>query len=132
MSDEKVQDAPQPETPQEVDRIRDIIFGHQMRDYDQRFKNVQRDLDRLQQELDRLTEQLAEQDSDQGKKLQKLRREVRQADDDLRTEAREAVQKLTSDKVDRAALGELFIELGNNLKTGGSLVDLLKGLEETE
>jgi predicted nucleic acid-binding Zn-ribbon protein len=132
MSDENVPDPSQQAAPQEVDRIRDIIFGHQMRDYDQRFQTFERDLDRVQKALDHLTEQLADQDSTLGKKLQTLRRDMRQADDALRDELRETAQQVTADKVDRATLGELFIELGNHLKTGGSLVDLLKGLEKTE
>jgi septal ring factor EnvC (AmiA/AmiB activator) len=132
MSDEQVQATSPMEAPQEVDRIRDIIFGPQMRSYEQQFQNVQRDLERLQQELDRLTEKLADQNTDQNKKLQALRRELRQADDDLRDELRQTAQKLTIDKVDRMALGELFIELGTHLKTGGSLADLLKGLEKSE
>jgi hypothetical protein len=122
------QTPPSVETAQEVDRIRDIIFGPQMRDYDQRFQTVQRDLDRLQQELDRLAEQLTDQGGDQNKKLQNLRQEMRKADDDLRSELRETAQRLVNDKVDRTALGELFIELGTHLKTGGSLSDLLEGL----
>ena len=116
------------ETGQDVERIRDIIFGPQMRDYEQRFQNVRRDVDRLQQELDRLTERLTDQGGDQNKKLQSLRQEMRQADDDLRGEMRETAQKLTTEKVDRLALGELFVELGNHLKTGGSIADLLQGL----
>jgi hypothetical protein len=116
------------ESTQQVERIRDIIFGPQMRDYDQRFQVIQRDLERLQQALDHLTEQLTDQDSEQNKKLQTLRREVRQGDDDLRGELRQTAQKLTTEKVDRMALGELFIELGTHLKEGGSLTDLLKGL----
>jgi chromosome segregation ATPase len=132
MTDDHAKAAPEMEPVQEVDRIRDIIFGPQMRDYQQRFDNFQRDLDRLQAEIDRLAEQMAEQDSEQGKKLQNLRRETRQADDTLRDELRQSSQKLTTDKVDREALGALFIELGTQLKTGGSLSDLLKDLEKKE
>ena len=119
-------------TAQEVERIRDIIFGPQMRDYEQRFQAVQRDLSRLQQELDRLNEQLSEQDREQGKKLQALRGEMRQADDDLRDELRQKAQQLMTDKVDRVALGELFIELGTHLKAGGALADLLQVLGTSE
>ena len=61
---------------QDVERIRDIIFGTQMRDYQQQFEELQRDLVRLQQDIDQLNEQLAEQDSGHNKKLQALRREV--------------------------------------------------------
>ena len=132
MTDEKTKAASETEPAQEVERIRDIIFGTQMRDYEQKFQTVQRGLDRLQAEIDRLTEQLGDQDSDQGKKLQNLRQEMRKADNGLRDELRETSQKLATDKIDRAALGELFIELGTQLKTGGSLVDLLKGLDEKE
>jgi len=130
MSNEQADATAQIESVQEVDRIRDIIFGPQMRDYDQRFQIVRRDLERLQQELDRLTERLAEQDTTHARRLQEQRQEMRRADDDLRDELRQATQTLTNDKVDRAALGELFIELGTHLKTGGFLVDLLKDLGE--
>ena len=132
MTDEStVKPTPQVEVPREVDRIRDIILGPQLREYEQRFQIIQRDLERLQQELDHLTEQLANQDSEQSKKLQALRRDMRQGDDDLRGELRQTAQKLTTDKVDRVALGELFVELGTHLKMGGSLADLLKGLDDT-
>lgn len=132
MTDESaVKATPQVEAPREVDRIRDIILGPQLREYEQRFQIIQRDLERLQQELDHLTEQLANQDSEQSKKLQALRRDMRQGDDDLRGELRQTAQKLTTDKVDRVTLGELFVELGTHLKMGGSLADLLKGLDDT-
>ena len=117
---------------QEVERIRDIIFGSQMRDYEKRFQTVQRDWTRLQQELDRLSDQMSEQDQEQSKKLQALRGEMRQADDDLRDELRQAVDQLMTDKMDRVALGDMFVELGQRLKTGGSLSDLLGQLTEGE
>jgi chromosome segregation ATPase len=129
MPNKKADVAAQVDSGQEVDRIRDIIFGSQIKDYEQRFQNVQRDLNRLQQEFDQLNEQFADQGSDQNKKVQTLRREMRQADDGLRDELRETAQTLSQDKVDRMALGDLFVELGNHLKSGGSLADLLKGLD---
>ncbi len=193
-----------------VERIRDIIFGPKMRDYEQRFEVVVRDLGRLQQELDQLNEQLTSKDAAQGRNLQTLRQELRQAssdqqaalkaeasrlstqlteqnaahnagsqnlrqelqqaendlraalkadadrlsaqltdqasaqeasqqalrqelrkaDADLREELRQIAQRLTDDKPDRTMLGELFIELGNHVKTGGSLADLLQGLDQ--
>ena len=132
MTDKQAKAAPQLESAQEVDRIREIIFGSQMRDYQQRFQSLQRDLARHQQEIDRLAEQLSEQGSGQGKKLQSLRQELREADEDLRDELRQTGQKLATEKVDCVVLGELFIELGTHLKNGGSLADWLKGLGEKE
>ncbi|QLQ06805.1 MAG: hypothetical protein HZY76_12625 [Anaerolineae bacterium] len=43
-------------------------------------------------------------------------------------EVRQTAQALSFEKVDRAALGELFVNLGTHLKTGGSLADILQGL----
>lgn len=188
----------------EVEHIRDIIFGPQMRDYEQRFIVVQRDLERLQQalnsvsdrlaeqgsqqesklreeverlnrllaeqeegqnkrlqeeseqlqaRLDRLDKSLAEQADGQGKKLaqeadrlgrmlseqernvkqqlQGLRRDMDKANEDLRQELRQLVRKLTDDKTDRLTLGELFIQVGSQLRQGGapvSLEDLVRAL----
>ena len=127
MSDDQLQAG-----SQDVERIRDIIFGTQMRDYQQRFEAFQRDLARLQQQLDHLNEQLAEQDSNQGKKVQSLRQELRQAEDELRSELRETAQKLAVDKVERADLGRLFLEIGTHLTEGRSISELLKSLVEGE
>ena len=134
MSEQQTNNLPQQsEIVEKMDRVRDIIFGPQMRDYDQQLQSMKRDLERLQQEIDHLNERLVEQDGNQLKKLQALHREMRQVDDDVRTELRQTAQKLTIDKVDRLALGELFIELGGHLKMGGSLAgiaDWLKSLDE--
>jgi len=132
MSDEKAQQQEQARPIQEVDRIRDIIFGPQMRDYQERFQQVMRDLERLQQELGRLSQQLAEQDSSQNKKLQALRREVREADDNVRTELRQSVEQLANDKVSRESLGEMLIDLGMRLKGESSLTGLLQDLVKSD
>jgi DNA repair exonuclease SbcCD ATPase subunit len=49
------------ESTEKLERIREIVFGAQMREYTQRFENLNRDVERLQQENARLNEQLAEQ-----------------------------------------------------------------------
>jgi hypothetical protein len=193
-----------------VERIRDIIFGPKMRDYEQRFEALVRDLGRLQADMDGLAEQLAAKDASHGKNLQAVRQELRQADGelrnelkaesarlgnlmseqnaaqtnglnatrqaleqadgnlevafktdieqvncaiadheaaqkttlqslrqelrkadaDLREELRQVMQRLTDDKTDRSTLGELFVELGNHIKSGGNLADLLQGLDQ--
>ena len=79
-----------------------------------------------------IRDRLAEQDSEQNKRIQVVRRDLRQGDEDVRTELRQTAQALSFDKVDRAALGELFVNLGTHLKTGGSLADLLHGLVPSE
>lgn len=116
----------------EVDRIRDIIFGSQMRAYEGNFQTIQRDFERLRQELDRLNEKLDEQDKSHNQKLQALEKEMRKADDSLRSELRETAQKLTDEKVDRKVLGDLLIELGNQLKSAGSISGVLKEMLEAK
>lgn len=54
-----------------VERIREILFGAQMREYTQRFDTVTRDVTRLNQEVARLGEQMREQEA-------RLRKELRQ------------------------------------------------------
>jgi predicted nucleic acid-binding Zn-ribbon protein len=132
MTNEQESANAQTEVPRDVDRIRDILFGGQMREYEQRFQVMQRDLERLQQELDRLNEQLGNQDAEQTKKLQALRRDSRQADEELRGELRQTAQTMLNEKVDRVALAELFAELSNRLRTGSSVADLLTSLTQNE
>ncbi len=108
------------ENPQEVDRIRDIIFGSQMRLYEGSFQTIQRDLERLFNEIERLNEKTDEQERNQSQKRQALERDLRKADDALRLELRETAMKLSDDKVDRHVLGDLLIELGSQLKSAGA------------
>lgn len=54
-----------------VERIREILFGAQMREYTQRFDTIARDVTRLNQEVARLGEQMREQEA-------RLRKELRQ------------------------------------------------------
>jgi len=117
------------EPQQDVNRIREIIFGAQMRAYEQRFQTLQRDLERLQKQLDQLAEQVEQRDTNQGNKTRELRNEIRQANDTLREELRAIAQALTNDKVDRVALAEMFVQLASHLKDGGSLGELLQGLK---
>ena len=56
-------------TTQEIARIRDILLGPQIRETDQRFQQLTRDIERLQQDIQRLTEQLHEQAAAQSQSL---------------------------------------------------------------
>ena len=129
-TDKKIPNAE--EKPQEVDRIRDIIFGSQMRTYEGNFQTIQRDLERLFHEIDRLNEKTDEQDRIHSQKLQALERELRKADDNLRTELRETAFKLTDEKVDRQVLGDLLIELGSQLKSAGSFTGASRETSESK
>ncbi len=117
---------------QQIDRVRELIVGPYLREQGQRFQDMSRDMERLQQEIARLSEQLASQEQEQSKRIQTLRQEQRDGDETLRSELRSTAQQLTTDKMERGALGELFIELGNQIKAGGSLGNLLSDLLAAE
>lgn len=133
MTDNTTQETPGlKKSAQEMERIREIVFGAQMRTYDQNFATLRQDLGRLQQTLVQLQEQLSSREQEQSRRLQALRREMADADDSIRAELRQSTAQLTADKVDRSTLGDLFIELGNQIKSGGSLTNLLQELFDTE
>lgn len=117
---------------QEMERIREIVFGSHMRSYDQSFATLRQDLSRLHQTLAQIQEQLSNQEQDQSRRLQALRRELSESDEMIRSELRQSAEQLSSEKVDRSALGELFIELGSQIKSGGSLTHLFQDLLESD
>jgi hypothetical protein len=64
--------------PAEVDRIRDIIFGPQMRLYEQQFKRVVGQLDQVNKQLDGLRAALDQQRVDQEARTRQAEEEMRQ------------------------------------------------------
>jgi hypothetical protein len=62
----------------EVDRIRDIIFGSQMRGYEQQFKRVASQLDLLGNQLEELRVALDRQRADQESRTRQVEEEMRQ------------------------------------------------------
>jgi DNA anti-recombination protein RmuC len=138
--EEEIMSDQQPESTQEVERIRDIIFGTQMRDYEGRFQDIRREIDRLrdqfEQDIDRLreetSERMASQNADQTKRLEALRRKMREADSGLRKDLQEMTQKLTDEKVDRLAMADMFSILAAFLQSGGAPTALFGDLEKLE
>jgi DNA anti-recombination protein RmuC len=132
MADETKGDGNRQKNIQEMERIREIVFGAQMRSYEQNFATLRQDLNRLQQTLAQLQEQVSASEQEQNRRLQSLRREMGDNDESIRTELRQSTAQLTADKVDRSTLGDLFIEMGNQIKSGNSLNQLLQSLFEVD
>jgi chromosome segregation ATPase len=110
MKDEELDSTAGATVPGEVDRIRDIIFGPQMRQYQQEFQALRKHLNQLERKLD----QLADDGQTQKKKLATLRRDMRRMGDELRSELQSANQ------VERAHLGQVLLEIGSRLGAEGS------------
>lgn len=158
---------------EKLERIREIVFGQQSREYAQYFERINRDINRLQQEVNTLNDQAlaqkrtfqakldqqtenhatqlqdvqqqfsqqlkrleneyrtkqAEIDEKQSQDIQELQRMVHRIQDEVYNEMRQTSERLTEEKTDRVALGELLIELGTNLREGPS-ESLMAGLLE--
>ena len=102
----------------EVDRIRDIIFGSQMKTIDSHLGALRADIEQLRQLHGRLQAQLAEVDAEQSRRLQGLRAETADDLEVLRTELRASTQRLDHAKADRETLGRLLVDLGQQLLDG--------------
>lgn len=61
-------------------------------------------------------------------RVQALRRELRSAEDALRTELRRIADRLDNQKTDRKALASMLIEIATRLETGSTVAGLLDGL----
>lgn len=172
------------ESAQKVERIRNIVFGSQMREYEQRFTTINRDIARAQQEIaqtneqllaqgkqlsgqihdlgerlnarlneqvqlltkriddveraqaakmgeldERFTKQLHAQESELARQVKaltedateqtkRLQQAIHTLDEDIRAELRSHAERLGETKMDRTTLGQLLIEMGNDLQEG--------------
>lgn len=129
----------------ELDRIRDIIFGPQMQDYQGQFGRVAAELGLLSQQLDELRTTLDQQQAHQERRHDELDRtfserldqlgsslglQSRQLADDLRVEFTQALDALQDDKASRLDMGDILLEMGTRLKQQFGVADLLGSLDE--
>lgn len=75
--------AVRPQSP-EVDRLRDILFGPQMEEYERRFADLRRELERLVSDIRALQDRLSETERAQAKRMDNLEAELRRATDELK------------------------------------------------
>lgn len=79
-------------------------------------------------EVRTLKSALGENRDQQERRLDSLKREVRQAEDDLRAELRRVTDRLGDQKTDRKALAAMLMEVATRLETGSTVTGLLEGL----
>lgn len=141
-----------------VERIRDLLFGTQMRDYTQRFDAISRDLSRLtqetariqeaiqeqenkftkllRQEVDRLAAQLQDQDKRTQQQLQqvdqRLTEQIKELDQKHTQNAKELAYNLArTERVLREELHELSQQLNHTKVDRPTLGDLLVEIGQT-
>jgi tetrahydromethanopterin S-methyltransferase subunit G len=146
MSNNKNKSEPKIDTGNDLDQLRNILYGNQARATEQRLdeleirlENVNRELqNNLQEQVTTLSgstdqhlkaveekvtqtntninQRLDQQISDLRKQLADFRAESRQRDDDLRQEMLTLGAMLDKQKTGRSELGELMVELGQQLQ----------------
>lgn len=113
----------------EVDRIRDIIFGPQMRLYEQQFQRLVGQTELLSKQVDELRAALEQQKADQESRLHKAQGELGQRHSELERTFTEQLGQLSSKSEQRMvqaqadarqSLGELDAKLSDQLKQQAS------------
>lgn len=95
----------------DVFRIRDIIFGEQMSEYENRFKAVDAQLQALQAQMEAL-------DVAAQERLQQTTADIQRQIADLQASLTAKLEALDLKATARADLGDMLIEFGERLKEG--------------
>jgi len=90
-------------------RIRDIIFGEEMADYERRFAAIDARLQTLQ-------EQLQTRDAQAQTRLQQTMDEFQQEIAELRSSLLAKIEELELKSAPRVDVGDMLIEIGQRLK----------------
>lgn len=110
MTQESADIRPDEHTIAEVDRIRDIIFGSQMRTYEQQFKRVAWQLDQISKQLDELRTGLNRQRADLEGQTLKLQEATEQTQKEMERTFSKQIAQL------RTALDKQGVDLGAQLR----------------
>ena len=97
-------------TISDVFRIRDIIFGEQMAEYENRFKTIDAQLQALQAQMEA-------RDEAAQTRLQQTTTDIQQQIADLQALFTAKLEALELKATARVDLGDMLIELGERLKT---------------
>ena len=114
--EKKEVDNPNPENGQnsateiaKINAIRDIIFGHDMAEYNEQFNNV-RDL------IADNAQSLVDSKEDILQKMDALKNQFNESLNNLENRLSEQIAQLKAEKTDREMLGTLLEEIGKKIK----------------
>jgi len=110
MTQESAEVRPDEHSIAEVDRIRDIIFGSQMRNYEQQFKRVAWQLEQINKQLEELRASLNRQRADLEGETLKLQEATEQAQKDMERTLSKQIAQL------RAGMDKQGADLGTQLR----------------
>ncbi|MEL6538668.1 MAG: hypothetical protein AAFQ98_24835 [Bacteroidota bacterium] len=94
--------------------IRDIIFGQNMEEYNQQFNELKRLVDEKKAELDQYIQDVK---GDLHDKIQELDKMMKDQVHDLEDNFAAKAARLEEEKMNRATLGDLLIDIGTKIKS---------------
>lgn len=97
-----------------IDAIKQLIFGENMAEYSQEFETLKADLERRRQEL---TDFIDDTRKELMSAIDNLGTDVGIRISDLEESLNEKTEILETKKIDKSQLGELLIQLGENIKS---------------
>jgi cell division protein FtsB len=105
-------------TVNELERVRDILFGETARSYDERLDSLKRYLDDLKAEVTQLTAATSAQNEAQSQSLVEAQHALSQSLQQMQQEILAAIARLEDQKVNRYEFGRALIQLGESMLTG--------------
>lgn len=103
----------QPVSDPKIDAIKEIIFGQNMKEYDQQFDHVENKIDKNRAELDKQHDETREELLDN---IKELREEMENRLSDLNLALSNEIDKLAEHKVDRNSLASLLEAMASKLR----------------
>jgi len=136
-------DENQKTSPNNIDQIRNLIFGEQIQHYDRQFQDLKKAFKNLEKTVHDQQREYVEELKEQEKKFNQLlsdqqnvfQKELKKQEQSIKQELlsiREYQSQLSEDKLDRNQLADLLINLAMQLK-GESILDQIdKGMSSNE
>jgi hypothetical protein len=123
-----------------LSQVRDLIFGEQIKQNQQKFSAIDDRLDDLKNDILKLTEdahQRFKQREKEAKKMQsvleshieKTKKEIKGSLESTRSQISKKIDQLIQEKSDRMQLGNLLIEMGMKIKGEDLMETLTKEVE---
>lgn len=105
--------SPKPAVDPQIDAIREIIFGQNIRQYNEQFDHINVEIDKLRQEL---LIKIHETQAELNQMIDHLREDTTQKLLELRNHTDAEVARLDHAKTDRHLLGSLLVEIGEKIR----------------
>ncbi len=121
-----------PTQADEISRVRDILFGSYMREYERRFRNIEEELEHQKRRLEELWQRVDDLEAKVDKNHRHALSEIRRQVDELYTRLQRRIDELEEASVAKITLGDLLIEVGSRIKGSNIAADLEELLKDHE